>query len=177
MTQYRRCFVKGGCYFFTVNAYNRNGRVLTDNIKMLRAAFKAVRSSHPFEINAIVVLPEHLHCILTLPEGDKNFSLRWRLIKSHFSRALPHREHISQSRKSKGERGVWQRRFWEHLIRNEDDYKRHVDYIHYNPVKHNHCSNVSEWLYSSFHKYLESGVYTADWGGGLVEKSEGEFGE
>ena len=129
MTNYRRNFVPGGAYFFTVNLADRRLRLLTEHIALLRAAFRETRARHPFAIEAVAVLPDHLHVVWTLPEGDADFSLRWRLIKSAFSRALADGERISQSRAGKGERGIWQRRFWEHTLRDEDDFARHVDYI------------------------------------------------
>ena len=127
MTNYRRNFVPGGSYFFTVNLADRRLRLLSDHIDLLRAAFRDTRTRHPFLIDAIVVLPEHLHAIWTLPEGDRDFATRWRLIKSGFSRGLPRGEHVSASRLEKGERGIWQRRYWEHTLRDEADYARHAD--------------------------------------------------
>jgi putative transposase len=112
MTNYRRNFVAGGSYFFTVNLAERNGRLLTEHVNLLRAAFRYTRARHSFAIEAIVVLPDHLHTIWTLPEDDANFATRWRLIKATFSRALPTSERISPSRLQKGERGIWQRRYW-----------------------------------------------------------------
>jgi putative transposase len=152
MTQYHRYFIKGGCYFFTVNLHDRTQRLLTENIELLREAFSVVKQQHPFIINAIVIMPEHLHCIWTLPENDDNYSLRWRKIKCHFSYHLPHNETVSKSRRDKRERGIWQRRFWEHVIRSEKDFNRHVDYIHYNPVKHGYCLDVVDWPFSSYHR-------------------------
>ena len=133
MTKYRRYRLKGGCYFFTVAIAERSGSLLTDNIDELRGAFRKVKKAHPFTMEAVVILPDHLHCIWTLPDGDDDFSTRWRQIKAAFSRQLPRTERRSDSRVNKGERGIWQRRFWEHAIRDELDYQRHVDYIHYNP--------------------------------------------
>jgi putative transposase len=129
MTSYRRNFVAGGSFFFTVNLADRRLSLLTEHVDELRAAFRETRQRHPFTTDAIVVLPDHLHVVWTLPEGDANFATRWRLIKSTFSRSIPAGESISNSRLIKGERGIWQRRFWEHTIRDEDDFARHVDYI------------------------------------------------
>jgi putative transposase len=165
MTNYRRNFIRGGSYFFTVNLADRRLRLLTEHIGPLRAAFRDTRASHPFAIEAIVVLPDHLHAVWTLPEGDADFALRWILIKSAFSRALPGGEQVSRSRVAKGERGIWQRRYWEHTLRNEDDFVRHVDYIHFNPVKHRHVGRAKDWEYSSFHRMVRLGVYPEDWGG------------
>lgn len=119
MTAYRRSFLPGGSYFFTVNLSDRRLRLLVDHIDLLRGAFRCTRMRHPFSIDAIVVLPDHLHAIWTLPEEDSDFATRWRLIKSMFSRGLPHGESISDSKLRKRERGIWQRRYWEHSIRSE----------------------------------------------------------
>ena len=176
MTNYRRNFVPGGTYFFTVNLADRRLRLLTDQIERLRAAFRYAQERHPFTIDATVVLPEHLHAIWTLPEGDADFALRWRLIKSTFSRALPRGEETSTSRFRRGERGIWQRRYWEHTIRDEDDFARHVDYIHFNPVKHGHVTRVGDWPFSSFHKMVRLGVYPGDWAGDVKDDGS-DFGE
>jgi putative transposase len=136
MTAYRRNFVPGGCFFFTINLAERKLSLLADHVELLRAAFRETRQRHPFTIDAIVVLPDHLHTVWTLPEGDADFATRWQLIKSAFSRRLARSEQISRSRSAKGERGIWQRRYWEHTIRDEIDFARHVDYVHINPVKH-----------------------------------------
>jgi putative transposase len=162
---YRRTFVPGGTYFFTVNAAERCGNdLLVRHVDVLREAFRAVRAVHAFELPAIVVLPDHLHCIWQLPEGDTDYATRWRLIKSRFSRAIPADERVSESRRKKSERGLWQRRYWEHLIRDERDLHRHLDYIHFNPVKHGWVSQVRDWPHSSFHRFVEAGRYDIDWG-------------
>ena len=176
MTNYRRNFVPGASYFFTVNLADRRLRLLTDHIASLRTAFQETRARHPFAIEAIVVLPDHLHAIWTLPEADADFALRWRLIKSTFSRTLPRGEQISRSRFEKGERGIWQRRYWEHTLRDENDVARHVDYIHFNPVKHRHVTRVKDWPYSSFHRMVKAGEYPEDWGGDVGADGKG-FGE
>jgi putative transposase len=119
MTRYRRNFIPGGSFFFTVNLLDRRSRLLTENIDALRGAFRQTRFNHPFSIEAIVILPDHLHAIWSLPEGDSDFASRSRLIKSRFSHTLPPDERISASRRSKGERGIWQRRYWEHTLRDE----------------------------------------------------------
>jgi putative transposase len=173
MTAYRRANVKGGTYFFTVNCAERHGyRLLESNVDTLRKVFRKVKGAHPFDIDAIVILPEHLHCIWTLLQGDANFSVRWRLIKAGFSRLIPAGERCSKSRINRGERGIWQRRYWEHLIRDEQDFARHVDYIHWNPVKHGWVKQVKEWPYSSFHTYVRRGIYPADWAGNPDELME-----
>jgi putative transposase len=176
MTNYRRNFIGGASFFFSVNLADRRQRLLTERIDLLRAAFKDVRSRHPFTIEAIVVLPEHLHAIWTLPEGDADFALRWRQIKAAFARQRPGGEHVSPSRADKGERGIWQRRYWEHTLRDEQDFVRHADYIHFNPVKHGHVTRVKDWPHSSFHRMVRLGLYPEDWAGDLG-KSDHRFGE
>ena len=167
MTYYRRVYIPGGTFFFTVVTYNR-GRFLClpENIDLLRQAFRYVMTNHPFKIDAMVILPDHLHCIWTLPENDYDFSTRWRLIKSHFSRhqVTIKQVQVSASREQKKEKAVWQHRFWEHLIRDELDYQRHIEYIHYNPVKHGLVKRPIDWEYSSFRRYVTSGIYPPDWG-------------
>jgi REP-associated tyrosine transposase len=165
MTNYRRNFVSGASYFFTVNLADRRLRLLVEHVELLRSAFRYARTRHPFTIEAIVVLPEHLHAIWTLPSGDADFALRWRQIKSVFSHGLPRSELISISRLEKGERGIWQRRYWEHTLRDEVDFARHMDYIHFNPVKHGHVTRVRDWRYSSFHRMVRLGIYPEDWAG------------
>jgi putative transposase len=177
MTNYRRHFVGGGSYFFTLNLADRGLRLLTDNIDALRGAFRYTRVRHPFAIDAIVVLPDHLHAIWTLPEREPDYALRWRLIKATFSRALRRGEKVSLSRSRKRERGVWQRRYWEHMIRDEDDFARHADYIHFNPVKHGHVRRVVDWPYSSFHHLVWSGRYPAEWAGASDDSHNSGFGE
>src|SRR2546423_15617184 len=114
-------------------------------------------------MEAEVVFPEHLHCLWRLPPGDYAFPMRWCLIKAYFTRMLPRGEASSVSRQRKGERGIWQRRYWEHVIRDEQDYQRHLDYIHYNPVKHGYVQAAKDWPYSSFHRWVAQGVYPVDW--------------
>lgn len=167
MATYRRLYHQGGCYFFTVNLANRHSTLLTEHIDLLKQSIRHVKQKHPFHIDAIVVLPEHLHCVWTLPANDMDYSTRWRLIKSYFSHHLPYLEDeiCSHSRAKKSERGIWQRRFWEHLIKSEDDYRTHIDYVHINPVKHHHVTHVIDWPYSSFHQRVKQGVYRMDWAG------------
>jgi len=166
--QYRRAKIKGGTWFFTANLADRSGSLLTDHIDLLRQVTANVQNRHPFRIDAIVILPEHLHAIWTLPPGDDDFPTRWMLIKAGFSRGLARKGLWFADRSGKGERNIWQRRYWEHLICNEDDLAKHVDYIHYNPVKHRHANRVCEWPYSSFHRYVEKGLLPLDWAGGDV---------
>nr|WP_264774033.1 transposase [Coxiella burnetii] len=160
--QYRRVFIPNGTYFFTVNLLERRRSLLIDHIDQLRLSFSQVKLNHPFKIEAIVILPDHLHMIMTLPENDAKYSQRWNLIKGYFSRSIEKNERISMSRKSKRERGIWQRRFWEHLIRNEDVFEKHVNYIHYNPVKHGCVENPMDWQYSSIHYYVTKGILPAN---------------
>jgi putative transposase len=176
MTSYRRSFVAGGSYFFTVNLAERRLRLLVEHVDTLRSAFRQVRARHPFTVEAIVILPDHLHSVWTLPEGDTDYAMRWRLIKSTFSRLLPSGEHVSESRRTKSERGIWQRRYWEHTLRDESDFGRHIDYVHFNPVKHGHVHRVKDWPHSSFHRMVQLGVYPEDWAGDAT--SDGAmFGE
>ncbi len=163
MANYRRSLLSGGTYFFTVNLADRRRALLTEHIGLLRAAFRSVRECHPFGMEAVVILPDHLHTVWTLPEGDADYAMRWRQIKSTFSRALPNREAISASRAGKGERGIWQRRYWEHTIRDEDGFGQHVDYIHFNPVKHGHVMRADDWPFSSFHRWVGLGAYSPGW--------------
>ncbi|MBI4740913.1 MAG: transposase [Betaproteobacteria bacterium] len=167
MPDYRRAWQPGGTYFFTVNLLQRHGcDLLVRHVDLLRAAVRAVRQRHPFLIHAWVVLPEHLHCVIELPPDDADFATRWRLIKMGFSKALPKTERRSAVRIARGERGIWQRRYWEHAIRDEADYRAHMDYVHINPVKHGLVGRVRDWPTSTFHRLVERGVYPADWAGG-----------
>jgi putative transposase len=175
MPNYRRAFVSGGCFFFTVNLLERHRTLLVDHIARLREAVATTRQNHPFTIDAFVVLPDHLHAVWTLPPGDGDFSTRWRLVKSRFARSLPRLERLSAVREARRERGIWQRRFWEHLIRDEADYARHVEYCCINPVKHRLVARVRDWPHSSFHRDVRAGLFPADWGGDV--EITGEFGE
>ena len=163
MPHYIRATIPGGTFFFTVALLERRRRLLVEHIDELRAAFRNVRRTRPFAIDAVVILPDHLHCIWTLPAGDADFSTRWRLIKAAFARSIPNGERLSTRRERTGERGIWQRRFWEHAIRDDTDRARHVDYIHFNPVKHGHVGRAADWPYSSFHRYVRAGIYPSDW--------------
>jgi putative transposase len=163
MPNYIRALVPGGTFFFTVALLERRRGLLTERIDDLRSVFADARRRRPFTIDAIVVLPDHLHCIWTLPPGDGDFSGRWHHIKARFSAGIPRSERLSARRVKKGERGIWQRRFWEHVIRDEIDLERHFHYIHYNPVKHGHVARVADWPYSSFHRCVKEGIYPRDW--------------
>lgn len=167
--QYCRATIEGGTYFFTLVTYKRQRLLcLPTNVCLLRNVFRYVMQQHPFIINAFVLLPDHLHCIWTLPQGDSNFSTRWRLIKSYFSRQCItlSQENLSTTRQNKKEQAIWQRRFWEHLIRDEVDFKNHLEYIHYNPIKHGLVKAPKDWEYSSFHRSVRQGMYDITWGAG-----------
>lgn len=159
MSEYRRAYQQQGCYFFTVVTYNREKILLEpDNVVRLRRSFSHVMKKLPFKMDAVVILPDHLHCIWRLPPDDDDFSTRWRLIKRYFSIG------IDASLTKRSEKKVWQRRFWEHLLRNEKDWQRHMDYIHYNPVKHGYVQNPGDWPYGSFQRAVKHGLYPSDWG-------------
>jgi putative transposase len=169
MPNYKRNYKKGGTYFFTVVTGNRKKILYGDRVDVLRACFKECMQLAPFHMRAIVVLPDHLHCLWSLPEGDDNFSLRWKNIKASFTKNYIRQRDCADSlatelMNKKGEKGVWQQRFWEHTIRDDRDFRLHCDYIHYNPVKHGYASTPGEWSYSSFKRYVEQGFNDADWG-------------
>lgn len=179
MSDYRRNRVPGATYFFTVNLRDRRSDLLVREIAVLRAAVQTARRSAPFHIDAWVVLPEHMHCVWTLPDGDADFPARWWAIKSAFSRALPDREKRPASLDRRGERGVWQRRYWEHTIRDEADYAAHLDYTHFNPVRHGLVAHAAEWPFSTFRRCVARGIYPSDWAGNgaaLPEAGEREDG-
>jgi putative transposase len=166
MTEYPSYLVSGSPVVFTVNMAERRGNhPLVERINVLRTAFHSVRAPHLFHIEAIVILPDHSHYVWTLGPGDTDFSTRWSLIKGHFSRAIEKGERISQSHAKRGERGRWRRRFWEHLIRDQADFNRHVDYVHWSPVRHGWVRRVADWPHSSFHAFRRRGIYPEDWGG------------
>jgi putative transposase len=170
MVLYRRNRVKGGTYFFTVTLKNRRSSLLIEHIDFLRKAVRQTRNDQPFQIDAWVVLPEHIHALWTLPMGDDNYSGRWSLIKSRFSRSVAKVRNLTPN--AKGEYNIWQRRFWEYTIRDDDDFSKHIDYIHYNPVKHGYVDKVRDWQYSTFHRYVEQGLYLPDWGSSEIRFDE-----
>jgi putative transposase len=157
MSNYHRCRIPGGSYFFTVVTAGRRP-ILLEHIAELRRAFQRVRKLHPYRTDAIVILPDHLHCIWTLPPRDADFSIRWRLIKTAFSTAPPLQVCRTMCRRS-----VWQKRFWEHALRDDRDFERHADYIHYNPVKHGYVARARDWEFSSFRRYVDMGIYDMAW--------------
>lgn len=169
--QYRRAFTPGGSFFFTLVTQGRKPIFANaEAVEVLRNAFRNVRKSRPFEIDAMVVLPDHLHCIWTLPPDDADFATRWRLIKTWFTKHCDPALHGKRnaSRQSRGEQAIWQHRYWEHLLRDESDFERHVNYIHYNPVKHGLASSPIDWPYSSFQRYVEAGIFPPDWGQKII---------
>jgi len=175
MVHYRRNFVAGGTYFFTATLHDRTAEWLISHVHLLREAFRLARRKRPFDVDAIVVLPDHLHYIWTLPSSDANYPHRWRLIKSRFSRSLAVAG-APVRRNTEGEYDVWQRRFWEHTVRDEGDFQTHVNYIHYNPVKHGLVKSVAEWPYSSFQRFVRLGWLTVEWAGdsSLADRTIGE---
>ncbi len=168
MSKYRRAYIPGACYFFTVVTWHRRPLFdQADNIDLLRQSIRTVMQQRPFRIDAMVVLPDHLHCLWRMPENDSDFSGRWRAIKQHVSRKID--APVNQRK----EKQVWQPRFWEHLIRDDGDWIRHMDYIHYNPVKHGFVRRPVDWPESSFHRMVERGWYTEDWGTTMPERLVG----
>jgi putative transposase len=176
MPRYRRSEIAGGVFFFTVTLADRSSDLLVRHIDRLREAYASVRGGHAFDTIAICILPDHLHAIWRLPQGDGNFPVRWSQIKSGFSRSLGSNAERSNSKIVRREKGIWQRRYWEHAIRNEADLARHIDYVHFNPVKHGYVSRVSDWPHSSFPRYVARGLLPLDWGGDM-RIATGAFGE
>lgn len=175
MSRYRRCVIPGGTFFFTITLADRTSTLLIDEVARLRQAYMDVKHCRPFETVAIAVLPDHLHAIWTLPAEDSDYAIRWQQIKGRFSKGLPPALERTESKTRKREKGIWQRRYWEHQIRDEDDLFRHIDYLHYNPVKHGLVRRVQDWPYSSFHRYVQQGLLPKGWAGTLEE--QGGFGE
>jgi len=172
MPDYRRAWLRGGTFFFTVVTYKRYPIFEEEaTVNLLNGCFQLVMDEYPYKMDAIVIIPDHLHCIWTLPSNDLDFSTRWKRIKATFTRGYAggKAEVTSESMRKKKEAGVWQRRFWEHRIRDQEDFNRHCDYIHYNPVKHGLVSLPIEWKHSSFRKFVEKGFYPEGWGHGVQE--------
>jgi len=174
MSRYRRDHTPGACHFFTVALADRHSSLLTQNINLLRQSWRRTAELYPFETVAVCILPNHLHVVWRLPPDDPDFSTRWRLIKSGFSRAVPAAKNLSHSKTRQGEKGIWQRRFWEHRIRDERDFQNHVDYIHFNPVKHGLVKASKDWPYSSFHRWVREGRIPEDWATCSVIDVDGE---
>lgn len=183
MPEYRRARTPGATFFFTVNTHLRQPFLIDSDVRAaLREGIDRVRSTMPFQIDAWVLLPDHLHCVWTLPVGDADFSTRWRVIKTivtqRCSPRLNKREMLSERRVAKNQSSLWQQRFWEHQIRDDEDFTRHVDYIHWNPVKHGHVVQVGDWPYSSVHRYMRQGLLSANWAGvGIDQFVANDFGE
>lgn len=180
MSDYRRSKIAGGTYFFTVVTHERRSILTTETVRIaLREAIQQARTTLPFQIDAWVLLPDHLHCIWTLPQGDANFSARWAIIKRRVSGDCAAMANVPQSgfKHRRNERAFWQRRFWEHQVQDDDDLVKHLDYIHWNPVKHGLVKVVKDWPYSSFHKFVAQGAYPGDWGGREIANVGGNFGE
>lgn len=169
MADYRRYFVPGGSYFFTVVTRDRAPFLCQSTARrLLSNKMRACQARWPYSIDAVVLLPDHLHCIWSLPRGDADYSTRWAWIKKEFTKGWltsgGKESPVSESRKRRRDHGVWQPRFWEHLLRDEHDFERHFDYIHYNPVKHGLTDSPRDWPYSSFHRWVRKGLYSPDWG-------------
>ena len=178
MPNYRRSETPGGTYFFTVATHERQPILLEPTLRdALRNAVQHTRTHHPFEMDAWVLLPDHLHTIWTLPEGDANFSVRWNMVKqltSKGARAFHDETRLNVSRLQRREASVWQRRFWEHQVRDDADFARCMDYVHFNPVKHGLVDRVVDWEFSTFHRLVDRGVYEPGWGAGLTMHDFGE---
>ena len=162
MVNYRRSFVPGGTFFFTVTLRNRKSCLLVEKINLLKEAVQRVKDQHAFQIKAYVILPEHLHMIWELPQEDSNYSERWKKIKVQFSKSV-HKSGVELPKTKHNEYCFWQRRFWEHTIQNMSDFENHVNYIHYNPIKHGLVNDLREWPYSSFHHYVQRGWLCENW--------------
>ena len=183
MPNYRRLRVKGGTYFFTVVTYKRLPIFKSDaSKKLLHSTWNKVQTRLPFSTEAICLLPDHIHTIWTLPKGDDDYSTRWKEIKRLFSRAyikeFGNPEIPNNSRRKHHEFAIWQRRFWEHTIQDEDDLYNHLDYIHYNPVKHGLANSPAEWKWSSFSIYVDREFYEPNWGENeILNKNNIDYGE
>lgn len=179
MSDYRRWYVNGGTFFFTVVTYARRPILTTEHGRtFLRSAIESVRMRRPFSLVATVLLPDHWHLIMQLPQGDSRYSIRMKEIKSQFTEQwlaaeLPEAK-VTESQLKRGERGIWQPRFWEHTVRDEEDLERCVDYIHWNPRKHSLVDRVRDWRWSSFHRFVQLGQYDIDWGGTAPHSKEGD---
>lgn len=182
MSNYIRAKAPGGTFFFTVVSHGRRGIfTLSKSREVFQEAIREVQREYPFSIGAWVLLPNHLHCLWTLPEGDEDFSRRWALIKFGFSKKASHlltsRRDLSRARQARNESPIWQKRFWEHQIRDDKDLSRHFDYIHFNPVKHGLVNRVQDWPFSTFHRYVREGLYPENWGEAVTFCPDDNFGE
>ncbi len=187
MSNYRRAHTPGGTFFFTVKT-EHNAPVIAEQqfVALLEEVIREVMQLWPFEIKAIVLFPDHLHAIWSLPPGDVDYPKRWGWLKKEFTKRHlelgGHEQSTSSSRKRYRRRGVWQRRYWEHTIEDEDDFETHIDYVHWNPVKHQYVSCPVDWPHSSFHRWVAKGVYQENWGCGhkepfAIKLSPHDFGE
>ena len=182
MPNYRRAEISGGTFFFTVVTFRRRPFLIDEEVRAaLRDAITRTRTTLPFTIDAWVLLPDHLHCVWTLPDGDANFSTRWRLIKTFVMQRCHHFLHdpteLSDRRRAKAQSTVWQNRFWEHQIRNENDFEKHVDYIHWNPVKHGYVTRPIDWRWSSMRRYVDAGILPENWAESESAVDQSTFGE
>ena len=176
MVGYRRNFIAGGTYFFTAVLQDRTSSYLVDHKDLLLQSVQAVKNKSCFDEVAIVILPDHLHTIWKLPYDDFDYPARWKAIKSLFTRSLV-KSGAPLTKNTRGEYSLWQRRYWEHTIIDEQDLISHIDYIHYNPVKHGYVDKVSDWIPSSFHRFVRAGMLPDDWGGAVKEIDGMAFGE
>ncbi len=183
MPEYRRVKLKGGTYFFTLVTYKRQSIFLFhEAIVLLKKSIDHVKDYYPFSLEAYCILPDHIHLIFSLPEDDNNYSVRISQIKRRFSKQYNKKIGVldlgNKSRQNRRELPIWQRRFWDHLIRDENDLEHHIDYIHYNPVKHGLVNRVHDWKYSSFHDFVEQGYYDLSWGeDNKIDVEKEGFGE
>ena len=177
MVNYRRNFIPGAVYFFTVNLKNRKSNLLVEQVALLKYAMKTVKQKHPFKILAFVIMPEHLHMIWELPENDSDYSLRWKKIKASFSKSVS-RSGVLLHKNRYNEYDLWQRRFWEHTLIDESDLENHINYIHFNPIKHGLVSDLNDWPNSSFHSYVQNRVIPKSWGSSEPRNIDGiSYGE
>jgi putative transposase len=174
MPNYVRPKIAGASVFFTVALADRGSNLLERETDALREAVRTTALEHPFHINAWVVLPDHIHCIWTLPDGDWDYSVRWQKIKTRFSKVVGRVGPRSASKIAKGEAGIWQRRFWDHHIRDERDFTMHLRYCWWNPVKHGFVQRPVDWPHSSIHRDIRLGQVEPEWAG---IKIDGAFGE
>ena len=173
MVQYRRSRVAGGTFFFTVNLRDRRCALLVQHAEALRGIVREVRTQLPFGIDAMVVMPDHWHAVWTLPPGDNGYARRIRLIKARFTRYLI-KTGAPFEKDTRGDFDLWQKRFWEHTVRDDRDFAAHVNYVHINPVKHGYVVRAIDWPHSTFHRYVNNGTLPADW---ACDFRDGEFGE
>ncbi len=174
--QYRRAKIPGASYFFTlVTAQRQKLFADLENVNLLREAFRHVRQKRPFVVDAAVILPDHLHCIWTLPQHDADFPTRWRLIKTYFTKHCDKKYRLfpNRARLKKQQQAVWQHRYWEHCLKDDADFTNHVDYIHYNPVKHRYVERPVDWVHSSIHVYIRRGILSEHWGAADIVFPEG----